>query len=81
MQQRPVLLVLGLVLGSALAVHDSVLEVDSFTGFRVYRVLPTSREADLQQLLSLQESPFYDFWTEVTYLHPPPPQKKHFSRT
>ena len=61
---RPVLLLLGLVFGSALAVHDSVLNVSSFTGFRVYRVLPAS-EADLQLLDRLQSSPFYDFWTEV----------------
>jgi hypothetical protein len=42
-----------------------VLDVASFSGFRVYRVLPAS-EADLEQLASMQESPFYDFWTEVT---------------
>ncbi len=61
---RPVLLLLGLVFGTALAVHDSVLDVASFTGFRVYRVLPTSEE-ELQLLDSLQASPYYDFWTEV----------------
>jgi hypothetical protein len=61
---RPVLLLLGLVFGTALAVHDSVLDVASFTGFRVYRVLPASEE-DLQLLDSLQASPYYDFWTEV----------------
>jgi|688.fasta_scaffold426153_1 hypothetical protein len=58
------LFLLGLVFGAAMAVHDSVLNVASFTGFRVYRVLPASEE-DFQLLDSLQASPFYDFWTEV----------------
>jgi len=66
---RPILLLLGLVFGTALAVHDSVLDVASFTGFRVYRVLPASEE-DFQLLDSLQASPFYDFWTEIRHGRP-----------
>ena len=50
--------------GGVLAVHDSVLDVESFAGFRVYRVHP-DKEEQLRHLDSLQASPFYDFWTEV----------------
>ena len=60
---RPVLLAV-LLGGAVLAVHDSVLDVESFSGWRVYRVSPASEE-EIRQLIKLQDSPFYDFWTEV----------------
>jgi len=50
---------------AVLALHDSVIDVDSFTGFQVYRAVPKDQaEASyLQTLRTIREH--YDFWTEV----------------
>ena len=50
---------------AALALHDSVIDVDSFTGFQVYRAVPKdqSNASYLQTLRTIREH--YDFWTEV----------------
>lgn len=47
------------------ALHDSVIDVDSFTGFQVYRALPKdqSEASYLQTLRMIRDH--YDFWTEV----------------
>lgn len=50
---------------AALALHDSVIDVESFTGFQVYRAYANG-QADasyLQTLRTIREH--YDFWTEV----------------
>merc|ERR1711872_1041228 len=49
----------------AFALHDSVIDVDSFTGFKVYRALPkdVAEASYLQTLRNIREH--YDFWTEV----------------
>jgi len=54
-----------LVIQSGDALHDSVISVDSFTGFQVYRTHPqTLEQANYLQVLR-QHRDHYDFWTEV----------------
>ena len=59
--------VLGLLgfLSVAAALHDSTINVDSFTGFRVYRTQPKNAE-DVTYMRMLENRPIYDFWTEIT---------------
>jgi len=59
------LLGLASLLSTVFALHDSVIDVDSFTGFQVYRALPKDQSdaSYLQTLRTLREH--YDFWTEV----------------
>merc|ERR1712055_863437 len=60
-----VLLTLATLLSAALALHDSVIDVDTFTGFQVYRAVAKGQEesAYLQNLQMIRDH--YDFWTEV----------------
>merc|ERR1711970_1130919 len=60
-----VLLTLATLLSAALALHDSVIDVDTFTGFQVYRAVAKDQEeaAYLQSLRMIRDH--YDFWTEV----------------
>jgi len=61
------LLVLILSVSMSLAVHDFVLENanNDFTGFKVYRTIPTE-EYQTEFLENLQEtSKFYDFWSDA----------------
>jgi len=58
-------LCLAALLATAIGLHDSVIDVDSFTGFQVYRASPKDQSdaSYLQTLRTLREH--YDFWTEV----------------
>jgi len=61
------LLLLTLGISLSLAVHDFVLESanNDFSGFKVYRTLPTE-EYQTEFLENLQEtSKFYDFWSDA----------------
>merc|ERR1712236_197923 len=60
-----VLLTLATLVAAALALHDSVIDVDTFTGFQVYRAVAKDQgEASyLQNLQMIRDH--YDFWTEV----------------
>merc|ERR1712168_1257847 len=52
-----------------LSLHDSVINVESFDGFQVYRTQPLNKEeADYLQDLR-QHRDHYDFWTEVRTGH------------
>jgi len=59
-----VLALLGF-LSVAAALHDSTINVDSFTGFQVYRIQPKNAE-DVTYMRMLENRPIYDFWTEIT---------------
>ena len=50
---------------AALALHDSVIDVESFTGFQVYRAYAKDQSdaSYLQTLRTIREH--YDYWTEV----------------
>jgi len=54
------------LVASSVGLHDYVIEeVDSFTGFQVFRAFPKDKdEADFLHTLRMT-SPHYDFWTEV----------------
>merc|ERR1712179_534126 len=58
-------LCLAALLATAIGLHDSVIDVDSFTGFQVYRASPKDQSdaSYLQTVRTLREH--YDFWTEV----------------
>jgi len=48
-----------------LTLHDSVINVESFDGFQVYRTQPSNKE-EADYLQDLRENrDHYDFWTEV----------------
>jgi len=55
---------------SALALHDSVIDVESFTGFQVYRAISKDQSdaSYLQTLRTIREH--YDYWTEVRITGP-----------
>jgi len=55
---------------AALALHDSVIDVESFTGFQVYRAIAKDQSdaSYLQTLRTIREH--YDFWTEVRITGP-----------
>jgi len=57
--------IVAALFSACLALHDSVIDVDSFSGFQVFRVFPTDQSdaSYLQTLRNLREH--YDFWTEV----------------
>jgi murein tripeptide amidase MpaA len=61
---------LAALLSTAFGLHDSVIDVDSFTGFQVYRTFPKDQSdaSYLQSLRTLRED--YDFWTEVRSMGP-----------
>ena len=58
--------ILGLLgcLTAVTALHDSTINVESFTGFQVYRIQPRNAE-DVTYMRMLENRPFYDFWTEI----------------
>ena len=58
--------ILGLLgcLTAVAALHDSTINVESFTGFQVYRIQPRNAE-DVTYMRMLENRPFYDFWTEI----------------
>jgi len=60
-----VLLTLATLVAAAKALHDSVIDVDTFTGFQVYRAVAKDQgEASYLQTLRMIRD-HYDFWTEV----------------
>ena len=62
------------------AVHDRILEVDSFQGYQVFRAYPRN-DQDLEFINSLESHGVYDFWTDlrrgkpVDIMVPPAAQK------
>jgi murein tripeptide amidase MpaA len=66
----------------AAAVHDRVIQVESFDGFKVYRAFP--EEQDLEFMRKFEGQGVYDFWTEVRKDKPvdimvPPTVQKSFT--
>jgi len=74
---------LACLVAVAAAVHDNVLNVESFDGFKVYKTFPT--ENDLEFMRNFKASGPYDYWTEVRKNRPvdimvPPSAQSTFIR-
>merc|ERR1712126_92820 len=59
------LLALVNLITAVAAIHDSFIDVESFKGFSVLRLTPSGKE-QISYVSSLQDKPYYDFWTEPT---------------
>jgi len=57
------LVVAATCLALAAAVHDRVISVESFDGFKVFRAFPEDQDLDFMR--KFQSNGVYDFWSEV----------------
>ena len=77
------LVVAATCLALAAAVHDRVISVESFDGFKVYRAFPEDQDLDFMR--KFENNGVYDFWTEVRKGKPvdimvPPASQATFTR-